>query len=247
MADCGDLVRIILIVLNTIFFLCGGAMIGLAIYVLVVSGTTITTALGSSGLILPGVILLMVAGIVTFICSGFGCCGANKRKRWCLTSYLIILFVIIVLEIAGGVYAYVNRDLITTNLTSRLNSDLATYYNTPTTQTAFNTIQSGLSCCAVHNYTEWRGTSWYGNVSAVSTVTYPVPDSCCRSNVSDTASCGYTYSTTNNIYTTGCLAKLQTLASDNASILLGIGIGVGVVQILGFIFGVILCNSIKND
>ncbi|GFY78501.1 tetraspanin-8 [Trichonephila inaurata madagascariensis] len=49
------------------------------------------------------------------------------------------------------------------------------------------------------------------------------------------------------IYTEGCIPRLQRYFEDNMIIMVGIGIGVGIIQVLGLIFSMALCCAIRSE
>jgi len=59
-----------------------------------------------------GLYILLGAGILMFIVSFLGCCGALKHYRCCLFSFSGIMLVIVGAQIAFGAWLYSNRDRI---------------------------------------------------------------------------------------------------------------------------------------
>ncbi len=90
-------------------------------------------------------------------------------------------------------------------------------------------VQNEYECCGVNNYTDWQGTDFSeeGNI----------PDSCCRK---ESEGCGKDYfneGDTKDIYTEGCLQKLETEVYDNIELVGGIALCVIFIQV---------CRSLSN-
>jgi CD63 antigen len=101
-----ECIKFVVLAFNCIFVLVGAALIAVGT-LYQVNFTDITKAIpeayGHLNLI-P--ILTIVVGSIIFIISFLGCCGAIKNSPCLLTTYAVILLVIFVLQIALGVFAF---------------------------------------------------------------------------------------------------------------------------------------------
>lgn len=90
-------------------------------------------------------------------------------------------------------------------------------------------------------------------VSSVKPDHYLIPASCCRENVApalcDAARKQIVAGTLDYtvIYDTGCVTKVAEYIRDNLCIILGIGLGIIVVQAVGLIFSLILSYAVGKN
>lgn len=119
--------KILLYVLNIVFFIAGGAILAVGIVALVkddliyqavefLTGTLsgifdqlkILTSIDLAGLITANAIILVVVGGVLFGIGFLGCCGACKKNSCMLTIYSVIVLVVCGAQIGVAVYAVVD-------------------------------------------------------------------------------------------------------------------------------------------
>merc|ERR1712137_1084775 len=115
---------------------------------------------------------------------------------------------------------------------------------------SFDLLQQKYKCCGVDGYHSWSKTENNAKKLAAG-VNYEVPKSCCSdpgSNLCETTrNLGVgglvVSSLSGTIYTEGCAPKVEKWLrdSDNTTYLIGIGIGILVMELLGMIFSLVLC------
>ncbi|XP_035674839.1 leukocyte surface antigen CD53-like [Branchiostoma floridae] len=113
MEGCGlNCIKYLLFAFNLIFWLAGGGLIGVGIYVMVAYGVSdVLSLLNLSTLLLHGgAITLIVVGVITFIVGFLGCCGAIKENRCMLGTFFTLLLILLLAEIGVAIYAFVQRD-----------------------------------------------------------------------------------------------------------------------------------------
>jgi hypothetical protein len=57
-----------------------------------------------------GVYILLIAGILMFIVSFLGCCGAFKESQYVLVSFFSCMLIVIVAQVTAGAWLYLNSD-----------------------------------------------------------------------------------------------------------------------------------------
>ncbi|XP_050717145.1 CD151 antigen-like isoform X2 [Eriocheir sinensis] len=104
-----------------------------------------------------------------------------------------------------------------------------------------------LQCCGVNNYTDFQqATLWQNNKSSNAVV----PEACCklegdpRNFLPEDPSCPSRPSQENSYYLTGCYGRLMQWIENHTNVLMGIGIGVGITQLLGLCFAFCLCSAL---
>uniref|UniRef100_A0A3Q2ZW37 CD63 molecule n=1 Tax=Kryptolebias marmoratus TaxID=37003 RepID=A0A3Q2ZW37_KRYMA len=102
-------VKYLLFFFNFIFWLCGFALIIVGVMVQVSLHKTfmIHDATASAA---P--IVIITVGVLIFFIAFFGCCGAWKENHCMITTFAVLLSLIIVAEIAAAILGYVFRNKV---------------------------------------------------------------------------------------------------------------------------------------
>merc|ERR1719264_322554 len=109
------------------------------------------------------------------------------------------------------------------------------------TQT-WDVLQRELRCCGTQEYMDWVNTTISSGEN--------VPDSCCLSTV---IGCGLGVlslapeKAAMKIHTEGCLDIFSEQIASNIGGVGGVGIGIGLVQLIGMIFAIFLATTIKKQ
>ncbi|KAL5250245.1 hypothetical protein ACHWQZ_G016094 [Mnemiopsis leidyi] len=214
---CGEFIRIILFVLNFIFWAAGGVILGVGIYVKVqvdhLVGVTVShDTLNTSAL------FLITLGCIVFVVGLLGCCGSLTQNRCMLLLYFSLVTIIFLGEIALAIAVYANKDTVTQSIKDQFSDCMGKYDNTTTPNNvckdAIDSVQSVLHCCGVNKTTDWKD---YNHPLAP-------PESCCE----DQAKCNYS-----TAYQDGCFNVINTFVNHNAKYI-GFGVlGVALVELLG--------------
>jgi len=187
-----------------------------------------------------------------------GCCGAIKGFRFLHVLYAIIIGAIILAEIAIIVVFVAYQNQFRSQLVTRLRQSIATYYvGTPTdNSTIVNPVslswdfaQFNLQCCGATSQNDFsNAANWTHYDVYQPDVNLTVPFTCCPLGVSQS----WTELPTNfsaavpcatkgiNAYTQGCYDRLLNIISTyKNNFIIGVVV-VGVVEILAFIFAILL-------
>ncbi|KAF7285725.1 CD63 antigen-like [Rhynchophorus ferrugineus] len=217
------LVKYVVFLANLLF-----ALIGLA---LVIIGILFKLNITEVTRIVPGdfgvaPILSIIIGAIIFITAFLGCCGAVKESPCMLTTYSIILITIFIIQVAIGVYAYMqikNATQLRSSIRVSVDRTFAeARQNNPEAIETRNFVQRWLRCCGVDGPDEYQN----------------LPDSCCPMD--------RCISVSNEVFNDGCAIKLYSLVDSKSKLIAHIAIGVAVVEILGAIFGLCLSSSITR-
>lgn len=181
-------------------------------------------------------VLMIIVGVIVFLVSFFGCCGAVKENHCMIITFSILLLLIFALELGAGIAGYMMRGEVSGMLQNRLNSTLQTYNTKEDVRRSWDIMQHDLQCCGMNGFTDWNQYAGYPiNIA---------PDSCCNE-IAAQAKCDLNSLAT--VYTEGCMKKLQSAIENNAMILGGVGIGVALIQLIGVIFACCLARSIRRE
>merc|ERR1712024_415780 len=96
--------------------------------------------------------------------------------------YAIALILIFILEIAAGIYAYINRDDVKEKLKEGLDKAVQTTYLEGTAadeavRDAIDWFQETLECCGSNGPRDWLTSNWIKDTAKVGNRKFP--DSCC--------------------------------------------------------------------
>merc|ERR1719498_670237 len=122
-----------------------------------------------------------------------------------VTTFAVLLSLIIIIEIAAAIAGYVLRNKISVVVQDSL-TDMINNYKTgkPEFKEAVDRMQEDLECCGVTNTSDWRSFTAEGN---------SVPDSCC---VNVTKDCGIgAMSDPVKVHQQGCHDKVVELLKKN--------------------------------
>ncbi|KAJ9576359.1 hypothetical protein L9F63_006771, partial [Diploptera punctata] len=173
-------------------------------------------------------IALIVVGSIVFIIAFYGCCGAIRESHCMIITFAIFLIVILIIEIAIGVVAFVNRDGYDEVITKNVEEMFGNYTKNDEYKTQVDSIQKSLECCGVNGPDYWTSSTF--------------PTSCC---VKPEGNCIYSKDP-NVVFQAGCKAKLKEFLLNIGVFLGALAIAVGVIEIIGVVFALCLASSIKN-
>ncbi|XP_051948124.1 CD63 antigen [Xyrauchen texanus] len=223
-------VKYLLFFFNFIFWVCGLALIVLGIVAYVHIHNTAVTNISAS----PAVWLIVV-GVVIFFIAFFGCCGAWKENYCMVTTFAVILSIIIICEIAGAIAAYIFRGNLNGVLDQGFKEAFAKYNTSIETKKAIDSLQQELKCCGANSSDDWVN---------FSTSHTSVPDSCCK-NMTDNCGKGAIHDSS-IIYTNGCQPAVETLLKKS---MLWIAVGalvIAFIQITGIVLACVLMRAIRS-
>lgn len=226
-------VKFLLFFFNFIFWLCGLALIVVGILVQVsLHNTFMIHDATASGV--P--IVLIGVGVVIFFIAFFGCCGAWKENYCMITTFAILLSVIIIVEIAAAIAGYIFRNKISNVVQDSL-TEMITKYNNSSAEfrKTVDKLQEDLKCCGVNSSSDWKNFKPNGN---------SVPDSCC---VNVTINCGdKTMTDAAKVHQEGCHDAVEALLKKNIQWVIVAALVIAFLQIMGIVFSCLLMRGIRS-
>ena len=190
-------------------------------YVMIVSVLLIIVGMG-----------VLLGGIAYFILLGFS--GAQKRsvhtKNGCLIFSVLHALPIVVVALGTTAAALIPSLSETTQLSA--NTTFNNYLSDQSVQENFDNVQHNLKCCGIVAFTDYE--SIFNDLS--------VPVSCCNTSnpLANETTCPEIVSDaqqanqTSLIYSEGCVPQLQSVLQYILSVVAGVSITFGVLQILGY-------------
>lgn len=248
---CGTFIaKIFLVIFNVVFWLCGGALLGLGIWIRVdpnaLNYLHVATINGGDSMVNASAYVLIGVGAFIFLTGFCGCCGALKESTCMLNTYIAILVIIIILEVVAGILAIIFKGRIGNELQGSMRKTVEKDYNvTEGISKSWDYVQVFFECCGADNATDWDTSYYMGKYKHI-------PPTCCvlKEKNADTpvpvneANCYKKM--TGSYYKEGCYPKLLQWVNDKAVILIAVAIGVALVQVFGLLFACCLKSAIQK-
>lgn len=216
---CLKCLKYTMCVANFLCFVCGVVVLSFGVYLMVnFNFSALTPSLAS--LNIPS--MLLISGIIITCVSFLGFLGALKENRCLLLTFFLVIFLLMLLELAAACLMLIYETEIGKIVTNDLNNGLQKARNNTEKMSDWDPVQQTFECCGVHNASDWGD---------------KIPNSCCK-----TGSC-----TGSNMYTQGCMDKLKKWFEEN---FLTTGISVIVIciiEVLGMCFAMTLFCHISRS
>ncbi|KYM95448.1 CD63 antigen [Cyphomyrmex costatus] len=180
--------------------------------------------------------LLVAVGSIIFIIAFFGCCGAVRESYCMVTTFCVLLAAIFLLEIIGGIMGYVMRTQVAMIAQQKMLDTMPQYNNSHEIQAVWDNLQKDFHCCGTINATDWL---------TIATNLSGIPMSCCDNMIGAVGTSNCTLSS-ESLHKVGCINAFATFAERHAAKIAGVGISLGVIQLIGILLSSYLAKSIKN-
>ncbi|XP_055374539.1 tetraspanin-6 [Condylostylus longicornis] len=185
-------------------------------------------------------IVLIITGTIIFLIASLGCFGAIKESPPLLITYAVLLAIIFIIELAVGIAACVFRADLESSIKNSLLETIRR--SNDMDLKAWDNIQNKLMCCGVNDPTDWQYESRYNPRI--------LRGSCCKPEFTDpsTKDCQNSLVLAKDKYfQEGCITKLKDRIDSNATILIGVGIGIAFLQLLGIYLACTLASAIRRE
>ncbi|XP_074537646.1 CD63 antigen [Halichoeres trimaculatus] len=225
-------VKFLLFFFNFIFWLCGLALIIVGIVVQVAMHKTLMIKDASAS---GAPIVVIGIGVVIFFIAFFGCCGAWKENYCMVTTFAILLSLIIIVQIAAAIAGYIFRNKLSAIVQDSLSDMIPKYNSTDEFKKTVDKMQEDLKCCGVNSSADWKN---------FKPDRKSVPDSCCK-NV--TKNCGDGAMTDGaKVYQQGCHDVLEEVLKKNIQWVIVAALVIAFLQIMGIVFACLLMRGIRS-
>ncbi|EDW46692.1 GM20827 [Drosophila sechellia] len=220
--DCGGVfVKYVLFIFNILFVICGILLITFGS--IMVSTIKDFSGVGETFTANSVAIIILVLGCVVFLVAFMGCCGAIRENACALTSYSVVMLVLLVSQLALIIYVWVDHVQIQQSLEKIVQT---IWDQRKTDALLMDTLQRSFKCCGLNGFSD------YG-------ITYPA--SCCDSPSNGTCGLAQVMSRSS------CLRAVDSFWDTNVSIIKYAGLGVTAVELVAFIFACCLANQTRNS
>jgi len=220
-------IKYLMFVFNFVFVVCGIALIVVGG---VVQGKDFTQFLNSKYVTAPTI--LIVVGVIIFVLAFLGCYGSVRENHCMVMTFGILLFIIFVVEIAGGITAYVNRHEVENILRDSMNTTFQ--QNKKDFTPLWKEMQSKWECCGLEGPLDYE--KMYGNNT--------LPNSCCPSQTDPLFKCD---NQDKEHYKQGCYPIFLDRVRSAVGVIGGVAIGIAVIELIGVMFSCCLASAIKKE
>lgn len=174
-------------------------------------------------------ILLIVIGSIIFVIAFFGCCGAIRESTCMLTTYAIVLLILFILQLAIGIYAFLqfkdDSKEFRNVLTRELQHATQEYYTNNGTREAMDLLQENLDCCGSTGPDDYNSDN--------------LPLTCCKGHL-DPCRKG-------DSYEAGCANELFKFLKGSVKLIGIIAVSIAATELIAAIFALCLTSSIRNQ
>ncbi|KAJ0170737.1 hypothetical protein K1T71_013509 [Dendrolimus kikuchii] len=239
-------VKYMIFVLNFIFWLFGGLLIGVGLYAFIDKwqATGLIKLDTVYDVMLNISLLIALLGGVVSIVSFAGCIGALRENTCLLKFYSLCLLILFLVEMGGAVCGFVFprslHGLLELSFTERV---VHAYRDDPDLQNFIDYAQRDFHCCGLTSdgYMDWSKNEYF-NCSSPSVEKCGVPFSCCI-NATDISSglvnimCGYgvqnfpVAEASKRVWTSGCIEIVRSWAERNLYTIASVALGVALSQL----------------
>uniref|UniRef100_A0A2K5ZK17 Tetraspanin n=1 Tax=Mandrillus leucophaeus TaxID=9568 RepID=A0A2K5ZK17_MANLE len=230
---CIKVTKYFLFLFNLIFFILGAVILGFGVWILADKSSFISVLQTSSSSLRMGAYVFIGVGAVTMLMGFLGCIGAVNEVR-CLLGLLK--------QEMGGIVMELIRDYNSSREDSL--------------QDAWDYVQAQVKCCGWASFYNWTDNAELMNRFEV---TYPC--SCEDKGEEDNSLSmrkGFCETAGNRtrsgnkteewpVYQEGCMEKVQAWLQENLGIILGVSVGVAVIELLGMVLSICLCRHVHSE
>jgi len=255
---CYGFLKWIVFLFNLIFWLVGVGVLALALWILFDSNYFLPVAKDVDSYN-AGTYTLLASGALMTIIGLLGCCGALRESQCLLGTLFVFLMILLVAEIAGGVWAYTNSEQLNKMISDSIQDTVRNYSKDKIKSNAFDLIQKELKCCGSEGYTSWSSSAYNGQQEGVSAMEigisavspFNLPKSCCIEPDSDACEAARKRSILNQsaidaIHSEGCTRKMEAVVQQYAKYVFSAAIAICIIELLGMIFSMLLCCAIRK-
>uniref|UniRef100_A0A3P9PQU1 Tetraspanin n=1 Tax=Poecilia reticulata TaxID=8081 RepID=A0A3P9PQU1_POERE len=243
---CITVTKYFLFLFNLLFFIFGALIMGFGLWILFDKESFIAV-LESSDTVKVASYILIGVGSLTMAMGFFGCIGAIYEIRCLLGLYFTCLLLILIAQVTAAVLIYIQRDPLKHEMSVIIRGLIVNYSGqNKTTEHAWDFVQRTMKCCG------WTGPgNWSENIS-IKNSTQKLYSCSCRNDTmpgTDMKEFGLCKQLSEQppVFEMGCITSVEKWLLDNCGIILGICIGVAVLQLLGMILSMCLCKSVVQE
>ncbi|CAL8355886.1 unnamed protein product [Lota lota] len=224
-----------LVFLNLIFWAAAGALCYVGAYVFI-TYDDYDHFFEDVYTLVPAAVIIGV-GSLLFIIGLIGCYSTIRESPSGLASFVFILLLVVMTEVAVVVLGYVYRTKVEGHVNSAIQGAYNGYNgtNSGAASRAIDYVQRQLQCCGIHNYSGWTNTPWFEGAQNNS-----VPISCCKPQLS---TCTGSLTHPEDLFQEGCEALVVKKLKEIIIYVIWAAVTFATIQMLGILCAcAVLCQ-----
>uniref|UniRef100_A0A3Q2GZV9 Tetraspanin n=1 Tax=Equus caballus TaxID=9796 RepID=A0A3Q2GZV9_HORSE len=254
---CIKITKYFLFLFNLLFFILGAMILGFGVWVLADRSSFISVLQTSSSSLKVGAYVFITVGAVTMLMGFLGCIGAIREVRCLLGLYITFLLLIFIAQVTAGVLFYLNMGKLKQEMGGIVSQLIQNYQDgqEDSLQEAWDYVQAQVKCCGWASFYNWTD-----NAALMNRTNITFPCSCKRREEdSDTLErrgfCEAPRNATQSgnspedwpVYREGCMERVEAWLQENLGIVLGVCVGVAVIELLGMLLSICLCRHVHSE
>lgn len=246
---CIAATKYFLFLFNLLFFIFGAVIMGFGLWVMLDNQSFIMVLHESSTTLKVGAYILIGIGSLTMVMGFLGCIGAIYEIRCLLGLYFTCLLLILIAQVTAAVLIYFQRDLLRQEMSTIVNKILVNYTgHNKTSEHAWDYLQRTMKCCGWTGFSNWTENVLIKNQNNSQNL---YPCSCRNESISgtDMKETGLCLHSSSDwpVFTTGCVSSVEDWLMRNCGVILGVCVGIAVIELLGMILSMCLCKSVQQE
>ncbi|XP_034164686.2 CD82 molecule a [Pangasianodon hypophthalmus] len=244
---CITATKYFLFLFNLLFFIFGALIMGFGLWILLDNQSFIAVLQDSSTELKVGSYIVIGVGAFTMLMGFLGCLGAIYEIRCLLGLYFTLLLLILIAQVVAAVLIFFQRDVLRKTTSSIVTKIVENYQGqNKTAEQAWDYIQRSMHCCG------WIGPKDWENNPVINNSSQQLYPCSCRNtsiageNATDGSFCE-AKSSDWPIYDRGCMVNVESWLFTNYGVILGICLGVAVIELLAMILSMGLCKSVHQE
>lgn len=169
-----------------------------------------------------GCYIIITAGVILLVIGFLGCCGAAMDSTCMLLTYILIMAIIILLELAtaGLVWKVADGERLQEILKDKIMRQIDARHFDDNARQFLKLLQMHLECCGAQDKNDYREDA--------------LPESCNSQR-------------TNNVFIYGCAENLRRYLEQKGGLMGGLVLGIGFIQIIALVFSTCLFCALRQE
>ncbi|KAL1506491.1 hypothetical protein ABEB36_005847 [Hypothenemus hampei] len=249
---CYSCLKFLFILFNIIFLVFGIAGVVLVVWLLIDHTIPLHFTQDPEDFMIATVMYLVFA-ILLILLSILGLYSAIKDARWAVIVSICLLLIVIVVEVASGVWTWINLDTLDEFARSSAKRTIQEYDTSKNMRDLLDSLQSKMHCCGVDSPSDWARNKDINLGIASKPTKFNIPESCCRKGIADSQCIAVTQEIKigespnyDVIHPRGCHIVIKEFILKNLTCVFSTFGSIVGIKVLGLLIGLILAFAMNG-